>query len=87
MSLAAVSVTAGAVFFGSMLFFFFPRFSAGYFARTGFQPSLMTGFTDSVELGRIGEIKKDSSVVMRVKTGTSVNYPMLALARNRSFHL
>ncbi len=77
MSLAAVSVTVGAIFFGSMLFFFFPRFSAGYFARTGFQPSLMTGFTDSVELGRIGELKKDSSVVMRVKTGTPVNYPML----------
>jgi transglutaminase-like putative cysteine protease len=77
MSLAAVSVTAGAIFFGSMLFFFFPRFSAGYFARTGFQPSLMTGFTDSVELGRIGEIKRDTSVVMRVKTGTPVNYPML----------
>jgi len=37
----------------------------------------MTGFTDSVELGRIGELKKDSSVVMRVKTGTQVNYPML----------
>jgi len=77
MSFAAVSVTAGAIFFGSMLFFFFPRFSAGYFARTGFQPSLMTGFTDSVELGRIGEIKRDTSVVMRVKTGTPVNYPML----------
>jgi transglutaminase-like putative cysteine protease len=77
MSLAAVSVTAGAIFFGSMLFFFFPRFSAGYFARTGFQPSLMTGFTDNVELGRIGEIKKDTSVVMRVRTGTPVNYPLL----------
>jgi len=77
MSLAAVSVTVGAIFFGSILFFFFPRFSAGYFARTGFQPSLMTGFTDSVELGRIGEIKKDTSVVMRVKTGTPVIYPLL----------
>jgi hypothetical protein len=77
MSLAAVTVTLGAIFFGSILFFFFPRFSAGYFARTGFQPSLMTGFTDSVELGQIGEIKRDSSVVMRVKTGTPVNYPML----------
>jgi len=77
MSLAALSVAAGAVFFGSMLFFFFPRFSAGYFARTGFQPSLMTGFTDNVELGRIGEIKQDTSVVMRVQTGTPVNYPML----------
>jgi protein-glutamine gamma-glutamyltransferase len=77
MSLAAVSVTAGAIFFGSLLFFFFPRFSAGYFARTGFQPSLMTGFTESMELGRIGEIKKDNSVVMRVKTGSPVNYPLL----------
>ena len=76
-SFAALSVTAGAIFFGSLLFFFFPRFSAGYFVRTGFQPSLMTGFSDSVELGRIGEIKKDSSVVMRVRTGTPVNYPLL----------
>src|ERR1700719_4355458 len=77
MSLAALSVAAGAIFFGSMLFFFCTRFSAGYFARTGFQPSLMTGFTDNVELGRIGEIKQDTSVVMRVQTGTPVNYPML----------
>ena len=77
MSLAAVSVTTGAIFFGSLLFFFFPRFSAGYFARTGFQPSLMTGFTENMELGRIGEIKKDNSVVMRVKTGSPVNYPLL----------
>jgi len=77
MSLAALSVAAGAIFFGSMLFFFFPRFSAGYFARIGFQPSLMTGFTDNVELGRIGEIKQDTSVVMRVQTGAPVNYPML----------
>ena len=77
MSLAALSVAAGAIFFGSMLFFFFPRFSAGYFARIGFQPSLMTGFTDNVELGRIGEIKQDTSVVMRVQTGSPVDYPML----------
>jgi protein-glutamine gamma-glutamyltransferase len=77
MSLAALTVAGGAVFFGSLLFFFFPRFSAGYFARTGFQPSLMTGFTDSVELGRIGEIKQDTSVVMRVQTGAPVSYPML----------
>jgi transglutaminase-like putative cysteine protease len=37
----------------------------------------MTGFTDNVELGRIGEIKQDNSVVMRVQTGAPVNYPML----------
>ena len=37
----------------------------------------MSGFSDSVELGEIGEIKKDSTVVMRVKTGSPVRYPML----------
>ncbi len=76
-SLAALSVAFGAIFFGSLLFFFFPRVSAGYFARTGFQPSLMTGFTDSVELGQIGEIKRDNTVVMRVQTGHPVDYPLL----------
>jgi protein-glutamine gamma-glutamyltransferase len=76
-SLAALTVAFGAIFLGSLLFFFFPRVSAGYFARTGLQPSLMTGFTDSVELGQIGEIQKDTSVVMRVQTGRPVNYPLL----------
>ena len=77
LSLAALSASIGAILLGSLLFFFFPRVSAGYFARTGFQPSLMTGFSDSVELGQIGEIKKNNSVVMRLKTGAPVNYPLL----------
>src|SRR5262249_28020529 len=36
-----------------------------------------TGFSDDVELGQIGEIKKNATVVMRVKTGKPVAYPML----------
>ena len=76
-SLAAVSVAFGAILFGSLIFFFFPRVNAGFFSRTAFQPSLMTGFTDSVELGQIGEIQKDSTVVMRVQTGHPVDYPLL----------
>jgi protein-glutamine gamma-glutamyltransferase len=75
--LAAASVSLGAVVLGSILFFIFPRFSAGYFARTGLQPELMSGFTDSVELGQIGEIKKSSAVVMRVQTHGPVSYPFL----------
>jgi protein-glutamine gamma-glutamyltransferase len=75
--LAALSVALGAVIIGGVLFFVFPRFSAGYFARTGLQPELMSGFTDNVELGQIGEIKKNNTVVMRVQTGAPVNYPML----------
>jgi protein-glutamine gamma-glutamyltransferase len=77
LALAVVSVALGAIVMGSTLFFFFPRFRAGYLGHTGMQPSLMTGFTDDVELGQIGEIKKNSAVVMRVKTGKPVGYAML----------
>jgi protein-glutamine gamma-glutamyltransferase len=77
LSLAALSVAVGAIALGAALFFFFPRFSAGYLGRTTLQPSLMTGFSDDVELGQIGEIKKNATVVMRVKTGKLVPYPML----------
>jgi protein-glutamine gamma-glutamyltransferase len=77
LALAALSVALGAIVMGGALFFFFPRFSAGYLGRTSMQPSLMTGFTDDIELGQIGEIKKSPAVVMRVKTGKLVNYPQL----------
>jgi hypothetical protein len=77
LTLAAFSVAVGAILVGSILFFFFPRFSAGYLGRTSMQPSLMSGFSDNVELGQIGEIKKNPAVVMRVKTGSPVGYPQL----------
>src|SRR5258707_7645041 len=77
LSLAAVSVALGSVILGGVIFFVFPRFTAGYLGRAGMQPSLMTGFSDNIELGQIGEIKKNSEVVMRVKTGKPVGYPML----------
>ena len=77
LGLAALAVAIGAVTVGGALFFFFPRFKAGYLGRGGLQPALMTGFTEDVELGQIGEIKKDSTVVMRVKTGKLVGSAML----------
>ncbi len=75
--LAVLSVSFGAMIIGGALFFFFPRFSAGYLGRTSLQPTLMSGFSDDVELGQIGEIKKNSEVVMRVRTGKPVGYPAL----------
>jgi protein-glutamine gamma-glutamyltransferase len=74
---AALSVALGAMIIGGALFFFFPRFSAGYLGRTSLQPTLMSGFSDDVELGQIGEIKKNFTVVMRVRTGKPVGYPTL----------
>ena len=77
LSLASLTVALGGVLLGSVLFFFFPRFNAGFLSRAGMQSNLMSGFSDNVELGEIGEIKKNSAVVMRVKTGNPVSYPML----------
>ena len=77
LSLAALSVAAGAILIGGTLFFFFPRINAGYLGRTSFNPTLMSGFTDDVELGQIGEIKQNSAVVMHVKTGKPIEYDRL----------
>ena len=75
--LSALSVALGSIVLGGILFFFFPRFSAGYLGRASFNPSLMSGFTENVELGQIGEIKKNSAVVMRVQTGKPIGYDRL----------
>jgi hypothetical protein len=77
LALASLTVALGGILLGSVLFFFFPRFSAGYLSRAGLQSTLMSGFTDNVELGEIGEIKKNTAVVMRIKTGGPVTYPSL----------
>src|SRR6202521_3583671 len=77
LSFAALTVALGAIVLGSGLFFFFPRFNAGYLGHASFSPSLMTGFSENVELGQIGEIKKNSAVVMRVQTGKPVGYERL----------
>ena len=77
LSLAALSVALGSIVLGGALFFVFPRFTAGFWGRASMQPSLMSGFSENVELGQIGEIKQNSEVVMRVKTGKPVADPML----------
>ncbi len=77
LGLAAFTVSVGAILCGTVLFFLLPRVSAGYLGKTSFNPTLLSGFTDQVELGQIGEIKKSSAVVLRVETGSPVNYPAL----------
>src|SRR6267142_2597893 len=51
---------------GAVIFLFLPRFSGGYLSGLNLQPTLISGFSDDVELGEIGEIKKSSAVVMRI---------------------
>src|SRR5271156_6560443 len=59
-------VAIGTLAIGSIFFFAIPRFTSGYLSALSLQPSLMTGFSDNVTLGQIGQIKQSSAVVMRI---------------------
>jgi len=79
LGLTAVLMTLGALSTGAMIFVVLPRFPAGYLGGLNFNPTLISGFTDNVELGRIGEIKLHSAVVMR----TRLDVPRDAIAGMR----
>ena len=50
LSVAAVGVSIGAIIWGAILFFLLPRVSAGYMGKTSFNPTLLSGFSDQVEV-------------------------------------
>jgi transglutaminase-like putative cysteine protease len=62
----SVAIAVGALAVGGIIFLILPRFSGGYMSGLNMQPTMISGFSDDVELGEIGEIKKNSMVVMRV---------------------
>jgi transglutaminase-like putative cysteine protease len=56
------------IFIGAaLIFFLLPRVSAGYLSAYTAANDLSTGFSDRVELGRIGQIQQSKSVVMHVQ--------------------
>jgi protein-glutamine gamma-glutamyltransferase len=52
---------------GTGLFFAIPRVGTGYFSRPSGPTVLLSGFSDNVRLGEIGEIKLSSAIVMRAR--------------------
>ncbi len=66
LGITSVAIAVGALAVGGVIFLILPRFSGGYMSGLNMQPTLISGFSDDVELGEIGEIKKNSMVVMRV---------------------
>ena len=67
LGLTAVMMTLGALSTGAVIFVVLPRFPAGYLGGLNYNPTLISGFTDNVELGQIGEIKLHTAVVMRTR--------------------
>jgi protein-glutamine gamma-glutamyltransferase len=58
-----VLILAGA----SAIFFLLPRMSTGYLGSFAAGSDMATGFSDRVELGRIGQIQQSKAVVMHVQ--------------------
>jgi len=53
------------ILLGAALFFVTPRAGAGYLSRAATPSVLLSGFTETVRLGEIGQVKRSSEVVMR----------------------
>ena len=66
LGVTSIGIALGALLVGGVIFLILPRFSGGYMSALNMQSTMITGFSDDVELGEIGEIKKNSMVVMRV---------------------
>ena len=66
LGLTAIGIAVSSLAIGSVIFFLLPRFNSGYMSGFNLQPTLISGFSDNVELGEIGVIKKSSMVVMRI---------------------
>jgi protein-glutamine gamma-glutamyltransferase len=60
-------MVATIVLFGGALFFVMPRISAGYLGGYSYGTNFSSGFSDHVQLGRIGEIQRSNAVVMHVQ--------------------
>lgn len=66
--LASVRVMLAALALGGMIFLFMPRQSGAARSRNSFAPTRhLTGFGEEVQLGQLGEILEDDSVVMSVE--------------------
>jgi transglutaminase-like putative cysteine protease len=63
----SVIVAVATLTLSTVFFFALPRVTAGYMSAYGFQPEQISGFTNDVELGEIGSIKRNPAVVMRVR--------------------
>jgi transglutaminase-like putative cysteine protease len=61
-------VLVGMILLGAAaVFFLLPRMSAGYLGGYSFGTDFSTGFSDRVQLGRIGQIQQSDAVVMHIQ--------------------
>jgi len=59
--------SAAAVLMAFLMFFMMPRMELGFFERKTANTLKVSGFSDKVDIGDIGSVKTDSTIVMRVE--------------------
>lgn len=70
LSSTAAIICGGTVLMAVLLFFVIPRSNRGYLSSLALPADRITGFSDQVELGEIGQIKRLSSVVMHIQASS-----------------
>ncbi|MCP5115410.1 MAG: DUF3488 domain-containing transglutaminase family protein, partial [bacterium] len=68
LSTLGICVTGGILVFTAGLFFFLPRTARAAFQHLAPERYHLSGFSDQVTLGEIGEIKRQETVLMHVRT-------------------
>jgi protein-glutamine gamma-glutamyltransferase len=68
LSAMAIGISLLIILVAIPLFFLLPRVAFGIYRSPSGNTQFISGFSDHVELGRIGSIKQSDSIVMRVKT-------------------
>ena len=73
LGITSAGIALGSLAVGTIIFLILPRFSGGYMSGLNMQSTMISGFSDDVELGEIGEIKRNTMVVMRVTVDGGLN--------------
>ena len=74
--LTTTATAVGAFVLTFAIFFLIPRMGSGYLQQAGSQPVKLVGFSERIELGDIGAVKLDPTVVMRVNITSPLTAPV-----------
>jgi len=67
LSTTALALTLGTALGSFLIFFLLPRLSTGYLSAYAPRNTLVSGFSDDVRLGEIGQIQQSNTVVMHIQ--------------------
>ena len=67
LSTTTIGLAVGTALGSSLIFFLLPRLSTGYLSAYAPHNALVSGFSDEVRLGEIGQIQQSDTVVMHIQ--------------------